>query len=160
MNEPIEKLLADNKHRFEINKEVLDMRIKHKADTYNLIKPTLNLDQDQHSRVGKYYQNMHQLLIDSAHHLNSGYMLDVKLTKPIGSKFNVYYLKPEDLQTKEQAALKRKVKAIYIEELEFAKKTWIIEVTEQATKAVEVEAVVQAGIKAKELQASMLSMMS
>jgi len=155
----IEELLANNKERFEINKDELTKRIKQQLDIYQLVRPKLNLDQDLHSRLGKNYKTLHQLIIDSADLLNKGYTLDINLTKPCG-KLNIYYIKPRSVQDKERTKLKKKVKELYLAELDEAKNNWLIEITEKATKEAEVEAVTQASIKAKELQNQLLQMLN
>jgi hypothetical protein len=159
MTDSIEQLLNDNKHRFVVDKAVLDKRVKYTIDTYDLVKPTLNLEQNLHARVGKHYRNLHELLIDSADFLNRGYILDQKLTKPCSKKLNVYFIKPDDIQSKEKTALKKKVKALYLEELEKAKKQWLIQVTEQVAKNTEIEALEKVAISNRTLQEQLLAMM-
>jgi len=159
MNESIDELIANNKERFEINKDELIKRIKQQLDIYLLVRPKLNLDQDLHSRLGRNYKTLHQLIIDSADLLNKGYTLDLNLTKPCG-KLNIYYTKPESVQDKERTKLKKKVKELYLEELGKAKSNWLIEITEKATRKAEAEAVTQANIKSKELQTQLLHMLN
>jgi len=159
MKESIEKLIAENKSRFEINKIELAKRIGQAIDIYTLVKPTLNLIQESHCKIGKYYRNMHELIKDSAQYLHEGYTLDTKLTKASANKLNIYYLKPQELQVKEKAKLKKKIKALYLEELNDSKQLWLLEVTSEAAKQAELEAVKEAGLKAKKLQESLLALM-
>jgi len=158
MNESIEKLIADNKERFEINKGELTKRINQQLDVYRLVKPKLNLNQDQHSRLGRHYKTLHHLIIDSADLLNNGYILDLKLTKNSG-KYYVYFIKPQSMQDKEKSKLKKKVKDVYLFELEEAKKQWLIQVTDQVAENAKVEAIEKVAISNRALQEQLLAMM-
>jgi len=158
MADSIDKLLNDNKHRFVVDKTVLDKRVKYTIDTYNLVKPTLNLEQDLHARIGKHYKTLHDLITDSADLLNNGYILDVKLTKNSG-KYYVYFLKPQTMQDKEKTKLKKKVKEFYLAELQEAKKQWLIQVTEQVAENAKVEALEKVAISNRALQEQLLGMM-
>jgi len=104
----LNKLINENKARFEIGKVELAKKIEFSLVTYDMVQPPINLDSAQHARLKKSYQTLEAMLLDSTDKLKAGYRLDTSNSRSNGRGYIVTFIKCDTTQAKEKVALKKK----------------------------------------------------
>lgn len=156
----LNKLINENKARFEIDKVELAKKIEFSLVTYDMVQPPTNLESAMHARVKMYYQTLQAMLINSTDKLASGYKLDITNSKQSGGGYTITFLKGETEQAKDKVTIKKQIKTKYLEELEEAKQIWIEDLTASLAKKAEIEALAEAQNKTKLIQDELTALLA